>query len=187
MNLDIYYSRLELLINRVRKGEVTLIENHKEVKVTVRQFLTKSNKNPVPMRIMFGYVERETPKAVYVHLRAKPVPSTICLRCARTLKHPVSLLYGVGPECGGHYHVSPLEDEEQLEAYVEKLRENMKDITWEGWLPKGHIQVEETGVDLEIEVAEPEPEPEKKEPELPPVDEELVNMLAFELKVAYES
>jgi predicted nucleic acid-binding Zn-ribbon protein len=166
----------------------------KEYKVKVRQFLTRSKDNPVPMRIMFGWIEKETQKGVYVHLQGKAEPSDVCMKCGKVLTHPVSLLYGVGPECGGHYHNSPM-PKDALEAWFEEIKKNMNDVTWEGWLPRFHIEMEETGKEIEAEepkTDEPKAEekkadePKVEEPKKPvveaPVDEKLVDELLAELK-----
>jgi hypothetical protein len=90
----------------------------------------------VPLRIMFGTKLKESEKMYYMKLYAKPSPSTICFACGKTLTHPVSLLYGVGPECGRHNHIPWFETEEEVQANFERLKQLMGDITWEGWIPK---------------------------------------------------
>lgn len=131
------------------------VKVYDEIKVTVRQFLTKPNdkkpgKKPVPMRTMFGYLTQETDKAVYVHLKGKPMPSSVCLHCGRSLDHPVSVLYGIGPICGGHFHINPLNSKEELDKAMEDIRKNLSDVTWSGWLPKSAIEVEMTGEQIEV-------------------------------------
>jgi hypothetical protein len=140
----------------------------KELRVTVRQFLTKPSENPkfadrkpVPMRTMFGYVIEERGNSVKVALMGKPEPSSVCLHCGRTLNHPVSVLYGIGPICGQHFHINPFDTEEELKAQMEELKEKLAAVTWEGWLPRGHIEMEETGNEIEpfgTKVEEPKAE-----------------------------
>lgn len=161
------------------KGEV-IMELVRELKVTVRQFLTKSNPNypsrkPVPMRTMFGYSTKETEKGIYMVLRGKPEPSTTCLHCNRKLTHPVSLLYGIGPHCGEHFHISPYETEEELNQNIEELKKTLADITWEGWLPKNHIEWEETDEFVEVIKTEEVVE-ERLYPELTIEQEKLVEL-----------
>lgn len=172
-----------------------------EYEVKVRQFLTKpstdsryKDKKPVPMRIMYGYITQETANGVYMVLRGKAKPASICCHCGRTLTHPVSLLYGIGPECGGHYHDSPM-PKEALDAWFESIKAKMADIVWEGWLPKFHIEMEATGEEIEPfgeetkKEEKPEEKPEAKpvtevkkeaKPE-PKIDKELVESLVEEL------
>jgi hypothetical protein len=111
-------------------------------KIEVRQFLTKSESNPVPCRKMeVREVVRESAKAIFVKLQGYLEPSSTCLHCGRSLTHPVSLLYGIGPVCGGHFHINPCASEEELERRYEEMKRQMASVTWEGWLPKGHIRI----------------------------------------------
>lgn len=175
------------------KGEIT-VKRVKEFKISVRQFLTKPSTNPqyrdkapVPMRVMFGYITQETPNGVYVKMKGKPQPAGVCFHCGRQLTHPVSLLVGIGPECGKHYHESPM-PKEMLDKWYQELKQNMHNVTWEGWLPRAHIAIEETGVFLDIEEekkAEPVIVSERKAikaPE-PVVDQKLVDELYAELSL----
>lgn len=115
-----------------------------QVKVNVRQFLTRREENPVPMRTMVGYIEKETPKAIFVHLHGQPEPSSTCLHCGRTLTHPVSLEYGIGPICGQHFHIPNVSMETVMEHY-EEIRQRLAGVKWSGWLPKSKIEVTATG------------------------------------------
>lgn len=145
----------------------------KEYKIEVRQFLTKPNpkypdKEPVPMRVMYGTIERETPKGLLVKMKGKPAPTSHCMVCGRQLKHPVSLLYGIGPECGEHYHINPFGTEEELNEHYESLRQKLADVTYDGWLPKFFVTCSETGEtitrkDEPQEQPKPKPEPKQEE------------------------
>lgn len=105
--------------------------------VTVPAWLTKVEQNPVPLRTMrVVKIERETQKAIYVHLKGTPAPSSHCMVCGREITHPVSLLYGVGPICGGHHHVDTTGKSEEN---YRKLQEALGAVTWDGWLPKSRI------------------------------------------------
>ncbi|MNW28227.1 hypothetical protein D3C74_50480 [compost metagenome] len=155
-----------------------------EYKVTVSQFLTRpsvdpkyADKEPVPFRIMFGYVVEETQNGIYLKLEGKAAPSDICFVCGRTLKHPVSLLYGIGPDCGKHMHNSPMPKNE-IEAWFEELKTKMKNTTWEGWLPKAYVKLEPTGK----KVTPSKTNPTKQVVSKPPiVDQNLVKELVLEL------
>jgi hypothetical protein len=111
-----------------------------KIKIKVRQWLTKTENNPLPMRVMEGEVKRETAKAILVKLNGFLAPSSVCNHCGRTLTHPVSLLYGIGPVCGGHFHINPLSSEEELKASYEDMKRKMENVTWEGWLPKSSVE-----------------------------------------------
>lgn len=108
-------------------------------KITVRAWMTKKEENPLPMRTMVGIIERETTKAYYMKLHGKPEPSSKCLHCGRKITHPVSLAIGIGPICGGHYHINPYDTQEELEAHIEEIKSKLKSVTWEGWIPKSQI------------------------------------------------
>jgi len=137
----------------------------KEIKIKVKQWLTRpdfTKNNPMPLRIMFGYIERETAKAYLVNLHGKPEPTSVCMRCGRKLDHPVSVLYGIGPECGGHWHINPLKSEEELKGVMEEIKQKLNDTKWQGWIPKSGVEeLEETGITLEIQPEKPKtPSPE---------------------------
>jgi hypothetical protein len=105
-------------------------------------FHKKFNKNtPVPMRVMFGTILRETEKCYYVELYGKPEPTTHCLHCLRKLTHNVSMYYGLGPVCGKHYYISGI-TEANLEEHFDEIRKKMKLIQWSGLVPKGKVTLE---------------------------------------------
>ncbi|UXR28834.1 DUF6011 domain-containing protein [Bacillus paranthracis] len=165
---------------------MTVIEKVKEYRITVRQFLTKSQSNPVPLRTMFGVIERESERAYYVKLQGKPEPASSCLHCGRQITNPVSLLYGIGPVCGGHFHMNPLKSEADLDAFVAELREKMSKVKFEGWLPKAHIEVEETGDYIEVDSTPkkkpvPKKEVDKTEGYKLEITDDLIGQLTREL------
>lgn len=122
-------------------------------RITVRQYMTRkgdkdfrfheerNNGIPMPMRTMVGEILDETRGLVKMRLRgaimSKPMSS--CMVCGRTITHPVSLLYGIGPECGKHYHINPFSTEEELRAYYDSLKRKVEEVTWEGWIIKSAI------------------------------------------------
>lgn len=111
-----------------------------KVKITVKQWLVKRAENPVPCRTMRGEIVRETAKAVLVRMTGFLEPSTTCLHCGRTLTHPVSLLYGIGPVCGQHFHINPCGSEDELRQRIDHMRHAMESVKYEGWLPKSQIE-----------------------------------------------
>lgn len=136
-------------------------EDQKLYRVKVRQYMTKpptqdfdfhtkwNGGREMPMRIMVGKVVGETPGMYKMDLFAKPMPSSICMVCGKTLTHPVSLIYGIGPECGRHFHMNPFDTEEELEASFEQLKQRMADIEWCGWIPKKAFEEMEVIEDAE--------------------------------------
>jgi hypothetical protein len=119
--------------------------------IKVRQYMTKpstpdfdfmekwNNNIPMPFRVMTGKVVKETRGMVMMDLHCEPFKTDYCMRCGRALTHPVSRLYGIGPECGGHAHINPFETEEQLRAALDDVRAKLADVKWRGWIIKSAI------------------------------------------------
>lgn len=104
-------------------------------------FMSHWNKNiPMPLRVMRGRVLSETRGMVYMELRACPMKTDYCMKCGKPLTHPVSRLYGLGPECGGHYHINPFNTEEELQAAIEEVRNKLNSVTWTGWIAKSGVE-----------------------------------------------
>lgn len=94
----------------------------------------------IPMT--FAAIElARTEKAVYLYGRGSIQAKVfnICMRCGRKLTHPVSILAGIGPECGGHYW-----NWDSVGGYTEenlaKLQEHIENIKIDTWLPLYCIQ-----------------------------------------------
>jgi len=88
-------------------------------------------------------VLRETAKAVYLYGHGSVEGAVRCIRCGRSLTHPVSRLVGIGPECGGHYwDESVLGPYGFTEAHAEQLKKMVYDIIVDGWVPKSCIMNE---------------------------------------------
>lgn len=128
------------------------VRNGRDYVIKVRQWMTKpaspdfdfmakwNNNVPMPMRVMRGRVLKETRGMVYMDLRAEPHKTDYCMRCGRALTHPVSRLYGIGPECGGHYHINPFNTEEELKAALDEVRQKLDAVRWRGWIAKSGIE-----------------------------------------------
>lgn len=120
--------------------------------IKVRQYMTKPsspdfdfqerwNGNvPMPFRIMQGRVLKETRGMLMMECHAVPLKTDVCMRCGRPLSHPVSRLYGVGPECGGHAHINPFDTEDELYAALDSVKQKLADIKWRGWIIKSAIE-----------------------------------------------
>ena len=125
--------------------------NHSYI-IKVRQYMTKpatedfdfqakwNNDIPMPLRIMKGRVLKETRGMVMMDCIAVPLKTDVCMRCGRPLTHPVSRLYGIGPECGGHAHINPFDTEEELFAALDKVKEQLSQIKWRGWIIKSAVE-----------------------------------------------
>ena len=120
--------------------------------IKVRQYMTKKSSPdfdfqakwnsdvPMPFRIMQGRVLKETRGMLYVDCHAVPLKTEVCMRCGRPLSHPVSRLYGVGPECGGHAHINPFDTEEELYAALDSVKSQLAQVKWRGWIIKSAIE-----------------------------------------------
>lgn len=104
-------------------------------------FMRHWNQNvPMPMRVMRGRVLSETRGMVYMELRACPLKTDYCMKCGKPLTHPVSKLYGLGPECGGHYHINPFNTEEELQNAIQEVRQKLNNVSWTGWIAKSGVE-----------------------------------------------
>ena len=129
---------------------VEATESDSEYEITVKQYMTRkatpefdfmakfNNNNPMPMRIMQGTVEKETKGMVYMKLHGLCKPTITCYCCGKELTNPVSRHYGVGPIC-----LSKLGIVRDIED-VENIKEELVNITWEGWIIKSSILKKET-------------------------------------------
>lgn len=99
-----------------------------------------NNNIPMPLRVMRGRVLSETRGMVYMELRACPLKTDYCMKCGKPLTHPVSRLYGLGPECGGHFHINPFDTEEELQSAIQEIRQKLNDVTWTGWIAKSGVE-----------------------------------------------
>lgn len=121
-----------------------------EYRITVRQYMTHkstpefdfmakwNNDNPMPLRTMTGWIERETPGMYLMHLRGTAIDNTIkCMRCGRVLTNPVSKKYGIGPECLSK--IGFMGDPEDVTGASQQLSQ----VTWSGWVIKKAIENQE--------------------------------------------
>lgn len=131
--------------DHMRKGHEYIVKVKpwmtKETRDSSFDFMLHWNKNiPMPLRVMRGRVLSETRGMVYMELRACPLKTDYCMKCGKPLTHPVSRLYGLGPECGGHYHINPFNTEEELQNAIQEVRKKLNNITWTGWIAKSGVE-----------------------------------------------
>lgn len=123
----------------------TQITTTGEYEITVKPYMTKpatpefdfmsrwNDNNPMPMRIMQGTVEKETPGMVYMNLHGLAKPTITCYCCGKELTNPVSRHYGIGPIC-----LSKLGIVREIDD-VENIKEELVNIKWSGWIVKSAI------------------------------------------------
>lgn len=121
------------------------LERETEYQITVKKYMTMkatpdfdfmlkwNNDKPMPMRIMQGTVEKETKGMVYMKLHGLAKPTITCYCCGKELTNPISRHYGIGPIC-----LSKLGIIRDIED-VENIREDLVNITWEGWVIRSSI------------------------------------------------
>lgn len=128
----------------------------KSYRITVKKYMTEpatvsfdfqdkwNSGIPMPMITMEGKVIQETRGMYKMKLHAiindisKPVER--CYNCGRALTHPVSRLYGIGPECGRHFYINPFDSIEELKEHLTELQSRLRDIEWEGFVIKSAIK-----------------------------------------------
>lgn len=133
---------------RTDSGSEEICDN-REVRITVKQYMTRkaspefdfmakwNNDNPMPLRTMQGYIEKQTRGMVYMHLHGTGLQEVNCMRCGKRLTHPVSRHYGIGPECMQKVGiVADIED-------VESIKEQLVKVEWQGWIIKSAITEQE--------------------------------------------
>lgn len=136
---------LHILGTDMRRGHEYIVK----VKHWMTEFLEEDNSQfiqpwdrntPMPFRVMRGRVLSETRGMLYMDLKACTLRTDYCMRCGKPLTHPVSKLYGLGPECGKHYYINPFNTEEELYESIQEVRRKLNNITWTGWIPKFGVE-----------------------------------------------
>lgn len=119
----------------------------------VKQYMTKpstpefnfmetwNHNNPMPLMVMSGTIEKETKGMYYLKLHGalNQVITQTCMKCGKPITNEVSKYFGLGPKCGGHDYVNPFSSKEELDAAVEHHKRVLRDIQWEGYVPKSAV------------------------------------------------
>lgn len=152
---------IEVKFNFEGKGQATTeapVQMNDVVEIfrfEVRQYMTKkaspgfdfmkkwNNDNPMPLRVMFGEILEETKGMVKVRVQGRAEKdSSKCMHCLRELTNPISMIYGIGPICGGHgyfatdYTKQKVDDREQI---FKQADAELRKVTWEGWIIRSAI------------------------------------------------
>lgn len=127
------------------------VKPRKQYKIKVKNYMTKpstptfdfqdkwNNGNPMPLCIMKGEIIKETRGMYYMNLHGEAEKTSHCIVCGKTLKNPISKLYGVGPECSENIGLIRIESEEEAKEKLNNIVKQIEDITWEGWVIKSAI------------------------------------------------
>lgn len=83
---------------------------------------------------------RQTERAVYLYGHGIMDPTGYCCRCGKVLKHPGSILIGIGPECLKDWGYRDAVLENITPEQKEELRALMHKQVVDGWFPKRVIK-----------------------------------------------
>ena len=101
--------------------------------------LTWNNDIPMPLRIMSGKINKETPGMYNMSLHGIPTKTGTCSVCGRTLTNPISRLYGIGPECMNKVGIFSDITIEEAKDKLEEINNRIINIKWTGWIAKSAI------------------------------------------------
>lgn len=103
-----------------------------------------ATKNQLNCRTFTFDVYVETPRAYKVKGTADIIEGTFCFRCGKQLTEVASQTIGFGEICakkvGVPYPVNIVQaTKEERDSYREKVQKIVKDVAFEGWLPKSMV------------------------------------------------
>ena len=101
--------------------------------------LTWNNDVPMPLRVMQGKINKETPGMYNMSLYGIPTKTGTCSVCGRTLTNPISRLYGIGPECMNKVGIFSDITIEEAKDRLEEINNRIINIKWTGWIAKSAI------------------------------------------------
>lgn len=128
------------------------MEIGKSYRIRVKNYMTQpatssfdfqdkwNNGFPMPFVIMRGEVLKETRGMYYMDLHAEAEQTNVCLCCGRPLTNKISMIYGLGPECGNHAYINPFDTKEELKEHFEDVKEKIREVKWSGWVIKSAIK-----------------------------------------------
>lgn len=141
--------RLE--VEKKPEKDTLTLELNVPYEITVKAYVTKADTekfqfhkkfnhgNPMPFRTMRGNVINRTEKMYKVDLYAYPTTIEQCLRCGKRITHPISKLYGIGPDCAEYLNIPRYESRDDLDDNMKSLQKEMKKIVWVGYVPMSAI------------------------------------------------
>lgn len=134
-------------VKNVNMSVVDGLNNVIQYRVTVKKYMTEpaspgfdfmakwNNNIPMPLRTMTGTIEKETRGMIYMKLHGQAEAVVKCMRCGRTLTNPISMNYGIGPEC-----ITKIPFIMNLDMNdVEGIKQKLVDVQWSGWIIKSAI------------------------------------------------
>ena len=142
----------DIFDNEITKLNKPQANDGKSYKITVKKYMTEkgtprfdfmtnwNNDVPMPFVTMVGEIQKETKGMYYMKLHGKGGRMSSCMCCGRKLTNKISMLYGLGPECGSHAYINPFDSEEELNACLDEVFAKIANVTWEGWVIKSAIK-----------------------------------------------
>jgi hypothetical protein len=92
-------------------------------------------------RSFVGVIVKWTDRAIQICGRATTEGHCSCMLCGRPLTHPLSVLLGIGPECGKHWwNESELGPYGFTEAHAERLRSMIRSREFRLWFRRRDVQ-----------------------------------------------
>jgi hypothetical protein len=134
-----------VLTSKTKPQAVEEVKEQTEYRIVVKQYMTRkatpefnfmtqwNNDNPMPLRTMTGYIEKETRGMVYMHLHGEGLETVTCMCCGKELKNPISRHYGIGPVCMAKVGITCDIDN------IEEIKERLVNVKWSGWIIKSAI------------------------------------------------
>lgn len=133
----------------------TDVEATKQVyRITVKKYMTQkatmqfdfmkkwNHDIPMPLRMMTGTIDKETPGMVHMTLHGDMYAETMCtcMKCGKRLTNKVSQYVGLGPECGAIIHMSLTEEDlAHIDELAKEAKERLVNVNWSGWIIKSAI------------------------------------------------
>lgn len=110
---------------------------HLAKQYSISPMFAKHNQLPISF---VAHVLRETERAVYLYGRGEMEPTGRCAKCGRILKHPGSIMLGIGPECIGNWGLRDIKMEEPTAEDLFKVKAAIHAQKVDQWIPKSCIK-----------------------------------------------
>jgi len=116
-------------------------KQRRAVRITIPAWLARQHG---VTRELEGYILRYSRRGIYFEGHATTGDFVRCARCGRALTNDVSRLIGIGPECCAKLGIGRSEYEQlaRTEEGQEQLRQQIRQIRLETWLPRNRVEIE---------------------------------------------
>lgn len=126
--------------NREQRREGQREQIRRAVRITIPAWLARQHG---VTRELEGHILRYSRRGVYFEGNATTGDFVRCARCGRALTNDVSRLIGIGPECCAKLGIDRSEYEQlaRTEEGQEQLRQQIRQIRLEIWLPRNRVEI----------------------------------------------